>query len=196
MGVVNPGFEVGCNGPEDRRKFLRFIQAAQNAVAGRRVGDVNQPPLANLNLMAAVFPNDAWVISMCTVVLGVNGAMEDRADELATATVGRSGRWCVSDLEGERALQLEAAWQIAGQIEIELRSMLAGLRRGHRTALIELHELPERGFRVHRQAIEKHGEIHGRGFRSRGQALRYKEVAAANGHHEAGRCRKNRSQAQ
>ncbi len=148
MGVVNPGFEVGCNGPEDRRKFLRFIQAAQNAVAGRRVGDVNQPPLANLNLMAAVFPNDAWMISMRAVVLGVNGAMEDRADELAPATVGRSGRWCVSDLKGERSFELEAAWQIAGQFEIELRRVLPGLRRGHRTALVEFHELPECGFRV------------------------------------------------
>lgn len=146
--MIGSGLEIWRNGVEYRRQFLALIQPAQDAVARSRVGNVNETPLADIDPMAAMLTDDARVVAIRSVVLRVDGAMEDRPDELARPSVRRGGGRPFPDLEGERFFQLESARQCLGQFEVELRCMLPGFRRGHAASLVKLHELSERAFRV------------------------------------------------
>ena len=126
---------------EDRGKFRCFVQAVQHAVAGGRIGDVNQAPFPDRDAMTAMLADDAGVVTVGSVILGVNRAMENGPDEFVVSEVNRGGGGGVADLKCECLTQLKPAGQLIRYRKIELLGVGSCIGGRHAAAVIERHEL-------------------------------------------------------
>lgn len=162
VGAVN---EIRRHGAHDRRKFLRFAQPTQDAVAGRGVGEVNHSPFPDGDHVPAVLAHHALVILVRTEILLSDRGMENRREQLAVALVSGGDAGVGPDAEDEHFLQMEAAGQFFGRGEVQRRSETLSFGGRAPPAAVLGDEFRKCSVHVKGKAVEQNGKIDLRGGR-------------------------------
>lgn len=152
------------NGVQYGWKITLLIKAAQHAMTGRRVSQMDQLPVADLDLVPALLVDNARTGLVRSKSLAASGRMKHGGEKLSVPLVACGDPRVGTDPQREHFLQLESARKLVRRTEVESGRESARLQRRRRLALVVGDELCERLAGIESNPIQEDREINlGRG---------------------------------